>query len=140
MAVRERKIPHDLQIPWKSWGFMAFGDDGLTKKETAFRLSLWCARRDLKASHGPHPAIHRLTKPGAFFLQTDHPPTCYPQTAIARLAIFILHPTIKPVALSFRALPPPGTALKMLHIFLVRLNISPFSILLLFFSIQHLKQ
>ena len=38
MAVRERKIPHDLQIPWKSWGFSRFGDHGLAKKETAFRL------------------------------------------------------------------------------------------------------
>ena len=55
-------------------------------------LFFWCARRDLKASHGLQPAIHRLTKPSAFFLQTDHPPTCYPQTAIANIAISSLHP------------------------------------------------
>lgn len=31
----------------------------------------------MKASHSLQPAIHRLTKPGAFFLQTDHPPTWF---------------------------------------------------------------
>ena len=31
-------------------GFNRFSQDVLTKKETAFRLSLWCARRDLNSS------------------------------------------------------------------------------------------
>ena len=86
IAERERKIPHDLQIPWKSWGFSRFDDHRLTKKETAFRLSLWCARRDLKASHALQPAIHRLAETGADVVLGDLPTTKCRKTAIASFA------------------------------------------------------
>ena len=35
---------------WEYRGFSRFGKDRLTKKETAFQLSLWCARRDLNST------------------------------------------------------------------------------------------
>ena len=70
---------------------MAFGDDGLTKKETALQLSLWCARRDLKASHGLHPAIHRLTKPSTVSQPNDLQPTRHPKPIIASFAICSTH-------------------------------------------------
>ena len=44
---KRQKIPLDLHSRWKSRGFTCSGQDVLTKKETAFRLSLWWARRDL---------------------------------------------------------------------------------------------
>ena len=46
---KRRKIPLGSQTRWFSRGFGQFGKDSLTKKETVFRLSLWCARRDLNS-------------------------------------------------------------------------------------------
>ena len=43
------KKPLGFRFCWKHRGFSRFGDDVLTKKETVFRLSLWCARRDLNS-------------------------------------------------------------------------------------------
>ena len=46
-GLKGTKNPLGSRFCWESRGFSRFGDDGLAKKETAFRLSLWCARRDL---------------------------------------------------------------------------------------------
>ena len=36
-----------FRLYWKNRAFIDLGKVVLTKKETVFRLSLWCARRDL---------------------------------------------------------------------------------------------
>ena len=83
---RITKKPLDLQTRWKSRGFSRFGDDVLTKKETAFRLSLWWARRDLNPCYVNQPAIHRLAKTGFLLFLVDRSPTGRQKTAIAILA------------------------------------------------------
>ena len=52
-ALKETKNPLVSHSRWKTRGFSRFGKDRLAKKETVFRLSLWCARRDLN----PHVRI-----------------------------------------------------------------------------------
>ena len=59
---RKSKTPLDLRFRWKSRGFIGFGKDRLTKKETVFRLSLWCARRDLKVSDETQDKVHIVGK------------------------------------------------------------------------------
>ena len=49
LLARNKKSP-GVPFNWNHRGFNRFSQDVLTKKETAFRLSLWCARRDLNSS------------------------------------------------------------------------------------------
>ena len=41
--MQKSKKPRWFRFNWNHRGFIGFGKDRLTKKETAFRLSLWCA-------------------------------------------------------------------------------------------------
>ena len=48
-CLQQTKKPLGFLLIRNSRGFNGFGKDRLTKKETVFRLSLWCARRDLNS-------------------------------------------------------------------------------------------
>ena len=49
LSYNKQKKPLGFRFNWNPRGFIGFGKDQLIKKETVFRLSLWCARRDLNS-------------------------------------------------------------------------------------------
>ena len=53
-------------------GFVCFGDHRLAKKETAFRLSLWWARRNLNVSHQVRDKIHVVGRNGSPLSPSRH--------------------------------------------------------------------
>jgi hypothetical protein len=58
--LQETKKPLGFLSIRNSRGVNGFGQDRLTKKETAFRLSLWCARRDLNSRLPEHMELSKL--------------------------------------------------------------------------------
>ena len=67
-------------------GFYLFWAGCTDKKETAFRLSLWCARRDLKPCYVNRFSFDRLAKTDPFVVLDDHRTTCQQKTIIANFA------------------------------------------------------
>ena len=89
-ANRKKKTPV-FPFCWKHRGFTCPGQDRLTKKETVFRLSLWCARRDLKPCYVNRFSFDRLARTGLLPRLDDHLATCIPKTAFVSFATFCAH-------------------------------------------------
>ena len=58
--MQETKKPLGFLSIRNSRGVNGFGQDRLTKKETAFRLSLWCAKLDLNSRFPEHMELLKL--------------------------------------------------------------------------------